>query len=82
MSTVSKFRVLQPPPPEEPPDPFRYGWRYVRVQRLDGTESFDQVPLALEDVLFPETGDFLVQTDPHDHGIRFDGIVPPRRRSG
>src|SRR5271165_5153339 len=44
--------------------------------------SFDEVPFTLENVLFPETGDFLTQTDPHDHGIRFDGIVPPRRRFG
>jgi len=64
MSTVSTSR-----PPTRPPDdadPFRYGWRYVTVRRADGTETIDQVPLTLEDVLFPETGDFIVQTDLHD----------------
>src|SRR5215468_2145903 len=52
--------------PPVPSDPYRYGWRYVRVKHPDGTESFDQVPLTLEDVLFPEEGDFIVQTDWHD----------------
>ncbi len=58
MSTVSTSR-----PPTRPPDdadPFRYGWRYVSVRGPDGTETLDQVPLTLEDVLFPETGDFIV----------------------
>ena len=59
MSTVSKSR-----PPRSPgPDPYRYGWRYVRVVAPDGSETFDQVPLTLEDVLFPQVGDFIVQTD-------------------
>src|SRR5262249_31709431 len=66
MSTVSKppapksLRV----PPE--PEPYRYGWRYVRITRPDGTEACDQIPLTLEDVLHPEEGDFIVQTDAHD----------------
>src|SRR5262249_35101461 len=51
--------------PPVPSDPYRYGWRYVRVKHPDGTETFDQVPLTLEDVLFPEEGDFTVQTDWH-----------------
>ena len=64
MSTVSKSPPMKPYPDES--DPFRYGWRYVKVRGPDGTETFDQVPLTLEDVLFPETGDFIVQTDLHD----------------
>ena len=67
MSTVSKSR---PPRPPEP-DPYRYGWRYVRVTRPDGTEEFDQVPLTLEDVLHPEVGDFIVQTDGHDSDLNY-----------
>jgi Uma2 family endonuclease len=39
----------------------------VRVVAADGTETVDQVPLTLEDVLFPQEGDFIVQTDPHDN---------------
>ena len=64
MSTVSTSRPAKPPLDES--DPFRYGWRYVTVRGPDGTETLDQVPLTLEDVLFPETGDFIVQTDLHD----------------
>jgi colicin import membrane protein len=66
MSTISTIHVPDQPAAPLPDDPFRYGWRYVRVQRSDGTETFDQIPLTLEDVLHPETGDFIVQTDPHD----------------
>ncbi len=64
MSTVSTTRP--PRSPSDEPDPFRYGWRYVRITRPDGTEELDQVPLTLEDVLHPEEGDFIVQTDAHD----------------
>ena len=64
MSTVSTSRPTKQPPDES--DPFRYGWRHVTVRGPDGTETLDQVPLTLEDVLFPETGDFIVQTDLHD----------------
>ncbi|MGO9468640.1 MAG: Uma2 family endonuclease [Isosphaeraceae bacterium] len=64
MSTVSTSRPAKRPPDDS--DPFRYGWRYVTVRGPDGTETLDQVPLTLEDVLFPETGDFIVQTDLHD----------------
>ena len=64
MSTVSTSRPAKRPPDDS--DPFRYGWRYKSVPGPDGTETLDQVPLTLEDVLFPETGDFIVQTDLHD----------------
>src|SRR5262249_29871965 len=40
---------------------FRYGWRHVRVQHRDGSVTFKQVPLTLEDVLHPEFGDFIVR---------------------
>jgi hypothetical protein len=63
MSTVTGRPALPSPPG---PDPFRFGWRYVRVQRPDGTEEWDQVPLTLEDVLHPEVGDVIVESDPHD----------------
>lgn len=66
MSTVSGHPGSRPQPPPPEPDPFRLGWRYVRLARPDGTEFVDQVPLTPEDVLHPEEGDFLVQNDPHD----------------
>src|SRR4051794_5938465 len=71
MSSVSKSR-----PPRFPgPDPYRYGWRYVRVVAPDGSEIFDQVPLTLEDVLFPQVGDFIVQTRRHNSDVRYLGDV-------
>jgi colicin import membrane protein len=57
--------------PTVPSDPYRYGWRYVRVKHPDGTETFDQVPLTLEDVLFPEVGDFIVHSDWHLFDITY-----------
>ena len=69
MSTVSRPKPPKSPPPE--PDPFRYGWRYVRVEHPDGTVCFDQIPLTLEDVLHPEVGDFIVQTDGHDSDLNY-----------
>jgi Uma2 family endonuclease len=69
MSTVSTTRPPKPSPDDA--DPFRYGWRYVRIPQPDGTESLEQVPLTVEDVLFPEIGDFLVQTDPHDNDLNY-----------
>jgi Uma2 family endonuclease len=43
----------------------------VRVVGPDGSETFDQVPLTLEDVLFPEMGDFHVQTKGHDSDVNY-----------
>ena len=66
MSTVSKSTApISRPAPREP-DPYRYGWRYVRVTRPDGTKAFDQVPLTQDDVLFPEEDDFIVQNTAHN----------------
>jgi Uma2 family endonuclease len=61
MSTVSKSGP-SPRFPDEA-DPFRLGWRFVKVRRANGTEVYEQVPLTKEDVLFPEEGDFIVQTE-------------------
>jgi hypothetical protein len=66
MSTVSDRTTVKPPGPADGPDPFRYGWRYVPITRPDGTEDLDRVPLTLEDVLHPEAGDIILQSDPHD----------------
>ena len=42
----------------------------------------DQVPLTLEDVLFPETGDFIVQTDLHDTDSNYLKYVFNARLAG
>jgi Uma2 family endonuclease len=48
------------------PDPYRYGWRYVRRELPDGGETIEQVPLTLEDVLYPEEEDFHVHSKAHE----------------
>src|SRR5262249_2079886 len=68
MSTATRYPAI-------PADAYRYGWRYVSVKNPDGTETFDQVPLTLEDVLFPEVGDFIVQTDWHFGDVVYLRIV-------
>jgi colicin import membrane protein len=55
----------------EADDPFRYGWRYVRRIQLDGTEVIDEVPLTLEDLLYPEEGDFVVQEPWHTQDFTY-----------
>jgi Uma2 family endonuclease len=80
MSTVSKPRPVKSPKPE--PDPYRYGWRYVRVKAPEGTETFDQVPLTLKDVLFPQVGDFIVQTRRHNSDVKYLYDVSEARLAG
>jgi hypothetical protein len=86
MSTVSGRRGSKPPPPPPEPDPFRFGWRDVRITRPDGTEDLDRVPLTLEDVLHPEFGDVILESDPHDSDrgylkAVFKTRVPGNRRA-
>jgi colicin import membrane protein len=69
MSTVSRSRAPVSEAPE--PDPFRYGWRFIKVQQPDGAVELQQVPLSLEDVLFPEVGDFIAQTVGHDSDLNY-----------
>jgi len=47
-------------------DPFRYGWRYVRRELPGGEEVFEQVPLTLHDVHYPQEEDFIVHNDDHE----------------
>lgn len=52
-------------------DPFRYGWRYVRRTQPDGTEVMDEIPLTLDDLLYPEEGDFVVQEPWHTRDFTY-----------
>jgi Uma2 family endonuclease len=64
MSTITNPRL--PPGAGRPEDdPFRYGVRYRRVYRDDGTFTVKAVPLRQEDLLFPEEEDRPVVTDGH-----------------
>jgi hypothetical protein len=82
MSTVSDRTTAKPPGPADGPDPFRYGWRYVRITRPDGTQDLDRTPLTLEDVLHPEVGDIIVQSDPHDSDRAYLKAVSKARLEG
>src|SRR5256885_897488 len=52
-------------PAAEKEDPFRYGWRFVKKSRPDGSEYLDQVPLTLEDVLHPQEEDVIPENTEH-----------------
>ena len=65
MSTIEDSRVHPAPTPGSEADPFRYGWRYVPAKQADGRVELEQIPLTLEDLLFPEEGDFAVQFPSH-----------------
>jgi colicin import membrane protein len=81
MSTIHETAATRRPPELEA-DPFRYGWRYVKVARPDGTIDFDQVPLTLEDTLYPQEEDFIVTTDEHNEGCRYLKSVLKARLAG
>ncbi len=55
----------------DPDDPYRYGWRYVRRVDERGKETWEQVPLTLDDVLHPEEDDFIVQSESHNRRCRY-----------
>ena len=44
-------------------DPFRFGFRYQST--ADGGEDLEQVPLTLEDLVYPQEGDHVSQGLPH-----------------
>lgn len=56
---------LRKPPADEEPDPFRYGSRRKRVRLSSGEVVEQEVPLTAEDLLDPQPGDEVTQSDPH-----------------
>jgi Uma2 family endonuclease len=74
---------LRKMPAVEERDPFRYGSRWRRV-RLPGGEVIDEeIPLTPDDLLDPQLGDEVTQSDPHAQVVtalyellkrRFEGI--------
>jgi Uma2 family endonuclease len=71
MATTTVEVLVTPGPGADPSDPYRYGWRYVRHKHADGTESIEQVPLTLEDVLHPQEGDQVTHSDAHQRRRRY-----------
>jgi Uma2 family endonuclease len=64
--------IEEPRAADQPqPDPYRYGWRYVRRELPNGVVDFEQAPLTLEDVLYPEVGDFIVHSKAHEDLCRY-----------
>jgi Uma2 family endonuclease len=66
MTTAPPEADIQTSTPPPKVDIFRYGWRYIRRVQPDGTAEYEQVPLTLEDVLYPEVGDFVVHSKAHE----------------
>ena len=78
---MTRTTAHRPPAPDTPPetDPFRYGWRLVPRPTPDDPYNLEQVPLTLEDVLHPETGDFIVHSDRHETDCMDLTAVPHAR---
>jgi Uma2 family endonuclease len=58
-------RKLPPFGAPEAPDPFRYGSRWRRVRLPSGEVTEQEIPLTAEDLLDPELGDEVTQSEPH-----------------
>ena len=71
MSTASKHRAPKPRRIPSKSDPYRYGWRYVRVRRRGRDGRFRSGSLDPDDVLHPQVDDFIVQTNPHDDDLLY-----------
>ena len=54
-----------PEPSSWSDDPFRYGWRWKRVRLANGEVVDQQIPLTPDDLLDPQLGDEVPQSDPH-----------------
>jgi Uma2 family endonuclease len=63
---MATTNTVKTPPTDGADDPFRYGWRYLRHDHPDGTETWERVPLTLDDVLHPQEDDFIVQNSAHE----------------
>ena len=70
-------RTLPPPP-----DPFRFGWRYVWQIRPDGSKVSVQVPLTLDDVLHPQEGDHIPENTQQERDRTYVASVLRYRLSG
>jgi Uma2 family endonuclease len=56
---------LRKPPIKGEPDPFRYGSRWKRIRLPNGEVIDQEIPLTPEDLLDPQPGDEVTQSDPH-----------------
>jgi colicin import membrane protein len=52
-------------------EPVHYGWRFVQRDLPEGGYVIDEVPLTLEDVLYPEEGDQVTHSSLHQRIVRY-----------
>ena len=64
------------------PDPFRFGWRYVRQLGADGREACVRVPLSLDDVLHPQEGDHIPENSQQEQDCTYLASVLRYRLAG
>src|SRR5690349_19951814 len=69
-------QAMQPCPPspaatQDTPHPYRYGCRFMKRTQPDGSETVEQVPLTLEDVLHPQEGDVISESRNHQVERRY-----------
>lgn len=65
-----------------PPDPFRFGWRYVQQIGTDGSKKSVQLPLTPEDLLHPQEGDQIVESTQQERDRRYLASVLEWRLAG
>lgn len=80
MSTVGKPRRRRRDPRAD--DPFFYGWRDTYRVGADGRKEYVQVPLTPEDVLHPQEGDHIMQSNAHNDDAGYLKNVFTIRLSG
>ena len=55
----------------EPPDPFRFGWRYRHEPDRNGPDQWVRVPLTPEDVLHPQENDTIPENTLQERDRRY-----------
>jgi hypothetical protein len=65
MNTVSKMPARDRRAFSPETDPWYHGYRYAQVLASDSFATFEQVPLTLHGVLFPQEGDYVVHIEGH-----------------
>lgn len=66
--TLALPEIVEAPPAE---DPFRYGTRFSRRRMPDGSYELIHLPLTLWDVLHPQEGDYIVQSQRHQAEVNY-----------
>jgi Uma2 family endonuclease len=62
---VRKLPADRKPEPIPSEDPFRYGTRYRTVRLPNGETDIEEIPLTVEDLLDPQLGDHVTQSEQH-----------------